>query len=182
MRTERPVLPRPCRNVPARYGHLDQGREISRVRVGSAGVVRGRRDRSLPKHCWTQHSLLRPQCRWGAVYSQSFAPGVASREALIVLSRCLGQSGRTMDNLGKPGRLAFAIAVAALGLQQLAYADFVPGPLIAPAWLPWRAFWAFLSGLVLFAGGVGIVTAKHARRASSLLSLLLLATVLLFHL
>ncbi|HKC10867.1 MAG TPA: hypothetical protein VKI41_02290, partial [Vicinamibacteria bacterium] len=87
-----------------------------------------------------------------------------------------------MDNLGKPGRLAFAIAVAALGLQQLAYADFVPGPLIAPSWLPWRAFWAYLSGLVLFAGGVGIVTAKHARRASSLLSLLLLATVLLFHL
>jgi uncharacterized membrane protein len=87
-----------------------------------------------------------------------------------------------MDKLNKPGRLFFAIAVAALGVQQLAYADFVPGPLIAPAWLPWRAFWALLSGLILVATGVGIVTNKHARRASTLLSMLLLVIVLLFHL
>jgi uncharacterized membrane protein YphA (DoxX/SURF4 family) len=87
-----------------------------------------------------------------------------------------------MDKLNKPGRLAFAIAVAALGVQQLRYADFVPGPLIAPSWLPWRAFWAYLSGLVLFAAGVGIVTTKHARRASGLLSMLLLVIILLFHL
>jgi uncharacterized membrane protein YphA (DoxX/SURF4 family) len=87
-----------------------------------------------------------------------------------------------MDKLNKPGRLFFAIAVAALGVQQLAYADFVAGPLIAPAWLPWRAFWALLSGLILVAAGVGIVTNKHARRASTLLSVLLLVIVLLFHL
>ncbi|HXB55487.1 MAG TPA: hypothetical protein VN461_11925 [Vicinamibacteria bacterium] len=87
-----------------------------------------------------------------------------------------------MDKLTKPGRLAFAIAVGALGIQQLAYADFVPGPLIAPSWLPWRTFWAFISGFVLLAAGVGIVTTKYARRASSLLSMLLLVIVLLFHL
>jgi uncharacterized membrane protein YphA (DoxX/SURF4 family) len=87
-----------------------------------------------------------------------------------------------MDNLNKPSRLSFAIAVAALGVQQLAYADFVPGPLIAPPWLPWRAFWAYLSALVLVAAGVGIVTTKHARQASTLLGMLLLVIVLLFHL
>ncbi len=87
-----------------------------------------------------------------------------------------------MDALTRPGRLIFALAIAALGAQQLIYADFVPGPLIAPPWLPWRPFWACLSGLALVAAGLGMATRKEGRRAATVLGMLLLAVVLLFHL
>jgi uncharacterized membrane protein YphA (DoxX/SURF4 family) len=87
-----------------------------------------------------------------------------------------------MDKLNQPGRVIFALAIAAIGAQQLIYADFVPGPLIAPPWLPWRTFWACLSGVAMVAAGMGIVTRKQARRASILLGALLFVVVLLFHL
>jgi uncharacterized membrane protein len=87
-----------------------------------------------------------------------------------------------MDKLTPAGRLFFALAIAAIGAQQLIYADFVPGPLIAPPWLPWRTFWACLSGFAMVAAGLGMVTKKEARRAAVLLGMLLVVVVLLFHL
>jgi hypothetical protein len=75
-----------------------------------------------------------------------------------------------MDAVPRIGRIFFAAAIALLGIQQIIRADFVQGPLVAPAWLPLRMLWAVLSGLALAAGAVGIAVAPRgwpARRRSS---------------
>ncbi len=87
-----------------------------------------------------------------------------------------------MDKLIKLGTPIFAVAVAALGGQQLLYLDFVPGPLIAPSWLPWRPLWACLVGLALLLTAAGILMRRNVRQTALWLSLTLLVVVLFFHL
>jgi uncharacterized membrane protein len=87
-----------------------------------------------------------------------------------------------MEPLVQAGRLLFALAVAALGVQQLLYADFVPGPLVAPPWLPSRTVWACVCGLALVAAALALGFGKGARWAPITLGVLFLAVVLVFHL
>jgi uncharacterized membrane protein len=59
----------------------------------------------------------------------------------------------TMAKLTVLGRSFFAIAIAALGIQQLITGEFVrlvPG---FPVWIPWPAVWARLSGVALIVAG-----------------------------
>jgi uncharacterized membrane protein len=70
------------------------------------------------------------------------------------------------------GPFVFGLAIAALGLQMLARLDFVPGPLVAPAWVPWRTGAACLSGAVLLAAGATIGLATLRRRAAFALAVL----------
>jgi len=54
-----------------------------------------------------------------------------------------------METVSPIGQVLFGAAIALLGIQQIIYADFAQGPLIAPAWLPLRTPLARLSGLWL---------------------------------
>jgi uncharacterized membrane protein len=80
------------------------------------------------------------------------------------------------------GPFVFGAAIAALGLQQLARLDFVPGPLVAPAWVPWRTGAACLSGAVLLAAGATIGPATLRRRAALCLAVLFALVFLAFQL
>jgi uncharacterized membrane protein len=65
------------------------------------------------------------------------------------------------------GRLFFAIGLAAFGVQQFIYGDFVPGR--APAWppaIPGRLVWACVSGAFLIVAGAAIFSGVWARRAA----------------
>jgi uncharacterized membrane protein YphA (DoxX/SURF4 family) len=67
------------------------------------------------------------------------------------------------------GRLFFAIALVAFGIQQFIYGDFVPGR--APKWpsaIPGRLIWAYFSGAVLIAAGAAIISGSKARWAALL--------------
>jgi uncharacterized membrane protein len=92
------------------------------------------------------------------------------------------QIARPVDKVVKLGAPIFALAVAALGAQQLLYVDFVPGPLIAPPWLPWRPLWACLIGLALLFAGAGILVRRKVRQTAFWLSLAFLLVLLFFHL
>jgi uncharacterized membrane protein len=72
------------------------------------------------------------------------------------------------------GPFVFGGAIAALGLQQIVRLDFVPGPLVAPAWVPWRTGAACLSGAVLLAAGatIGLASTTSRRRAAVALAVL----------
>jgi uncharacterized membrane protein YphA (DoxX/SURF4 family) len=89
-----------------------------------------------------------------------------------------------MDSLPRIGRIFFALAIALLGIQQIIGADFVQGPLIAPAWVPLRTVLALLSGLALVVASVGIALAppRLARQAAILLAIVLGLVFLFFHL
>src|SRR5687767_11796047 len=80
------------------------------------------------------------------------------------------------------GPLLFGLGVAALGLQQLVRLDFVPGPLVAPAWVPWRTGVACLSGAVLLAAGATIGSATLRRRAALGLAVLFILVFVAFQL
>ena len=80
------------------------------------------------------------------------------------------------------GPFVFGWAMAALGLQMLARLDFVPGPLVAPAWVPWRTGAACLSGAVLLAAGATIGLATLRRRAALALAVLCALVFLTFQL
>jgi uncharacterized membrane protein len=86
-----------------------------------------------------------------------------------------------IDNIVKVGRVLFAVSIAALGLQQLIYGDFLAGPFIAPAWLPARALWAYVSGAVFVVSGVGLLVKHRARYAAIALSALLVLLIVFFH-
>jgi uncharacterized membrane protein YphA (DoxX/SURF4 family) len=74
-----------------------------------------------------------------------------------------------MDKLAPIGRLFFAVSLAAFGIQQFLWGDFVPGRAAAwPAGVPGGLVWAWLSGAALIGVAAAIVLGKGARGAAVL--------------
>jgi hypothetical protein len=66
-----------------------------------------------------------------------------------------------MERLAALGRVAFATSLAAFGIQQFIFGDFIPGR--APAWpdgVSGRLVWAYLSGMVLTATAASIFASE----------------------
>jgi uncharacterized membrane protein len=80
------------------------------------------------------------------------------------------------------GRIFFGVAIAAFGVLQFIYGDFVPGR--APAWpagLPGQLAWAWLSGALLIAAGVAIASGNRVREAALLTAAMVFGWALLRH-
>jgi uncharacterized membrane protein len=87
-----------------------------------------------------------------------------------------------MDKIVRVGRLFFAVAIIAFGIQQFIFGDFVPGR--APAWpvsIPGRLIWAYVSGAVLITAGAAIIFGKKARWAAMLTGTMIFLWALLRH-
>jgi uncharacterized membrane protein len=72
-----------------------------------------------------------------------------------------------MEKLAPVGRLFFAASLAAFGIEQFLFGDFVAGR--APAWpaeVPGRLVWACASGALLVATGTALVLRKKVREAA----------------
>jgi uncharacterized membrane protein len=69
-----------------------------------------------------------------------------------------------------------------LGIQNLFYQGFLRGLQITPEWLPAHAFFAYLMGAVLIAGGVSVALNWKIHWGADALALLFLATLLLLRL
>jgi uncharacterized membrane protein len=85
--------------------------------------------------------------------------------------------------LASVARSFFAIAMLAFGIQHLVYGEFVTRlvPKL-PAWIPYRPWWAYLTGCLLIAAGAAILFRKTARTAATLLGTLILLSFLLLYL
>lgn len=87
-----------------------------------------------------------------------------------------------MNKIVLIGRLFFALAFIAFGIQQFIFGDFVPGR--APAWpasVPGRLIWAYLSGAILIAVGAAVLSGKKARGAAILAGTMIFIWALLRH-
>ena len=84
-----------------------------------------------------------------------------------------------MDQIVKQGRLLFAIAIMAFGVENLICARF--GQAVVPV-IPWvtRPFLAYLVGIVLLAAGLSIAANLRARLAAILLGIVFLLCLLAF--
>lgn len=87
----------------------------------------------------------------------------------------------TSPRLSRAGRLAFAVAVAAIAGESLVLGDFLPELAPAPAWLPARAALAYLTGAVLVAAGASIAADRRTRAAARVVLGVLGLWVVAFH-
>jgi uncharacterized membrane protein len=87
-----------------------------------------------------------------------------------------------MHRLVAIGRVLFAAGLIAIGVEHFIFRDFVLGR--APAWLPslpGQMVWATVSGILIVAAGIAIVTGKRTRVAMVLVALLVFVWAFLRH-
>jgi uncharacterized membrane protein len=70
--------------------------------------------------------------------------------------------------------IPFALGMAGLGILGLAYGDFALQWQPVPPDLPWRQAIAYLSGAIMFMGGIGLLFKPIAKRCAMVLSIYLL--------
>ncbi len=81
--------------------------------------------------------------------------------------------------LSRAGRVCFAIAIAAFGVIQIAAGDFVTRAVPRwPVWLPARAAWVWIVGLLLMAAGGALLLNIRTRAVATSLGLALAASFL----
>src|SRR5882757_7546450 len=85
-----------------------------------------------------------------------------------------------MTDLTKPGRLFFAVAMAAFGIQYLFHA-LAKGPVPGPPWVPGRPLWAYATAILLIVAGLSIATGKQACCGAIALAILLFVRALLLY-
>jgi uncharacterized membrane protein len=88
-----------------------------------------------------------------------------------------------MLKLAPLGRLFFAVAMLAFGIQQVVYLDFVTRAIPQlPASIGWHQVLACVSGAFFFAAGLAIITGRGARLAALALGAVILVAFLLLYL
>jgi uncharacterized membrane protein len=66
----------------------------------------------------------------------------------------------------RPARVSFAIGIAGLGALCLVYGNFAEQWQSVPPWFPWPHGFAYASGVLLFACGVGLLFTRTAARCA----------------
>jgi uncharacterized membrane protein len=84
-----------------------------------------------------------------------------------------------LDKLTPLGMYPLAVTMIVFGIDHFLYTPFVVT--IVPAWLPWRLFWAYLTGAALIAAGLGMIARVKARLAATLLGGMIFVWVLVLH-
>lgn len=86
---------------------------------------------------------------------------------------------RFLKWLPRFGEFLLALLMVYSCIMHFKFARFVAG--IVPAWMPWRLFWAYFTGIALMAAGISIAARKQTRLAATLLAIMLFLFVLLIH-
>src|SRR5215470_1128526 len=88
-----------------------------------------------------------------------------------------------MYKLSTLGRIFFAVAMVAFGVQHFVYLDFVTRvfPKL-PAWIPAHSIFACVFGAILLASGAAITVGKAARPVALLLVAIILSSFALLYL
>lgn len=77
------------------------------------------------------------------------------------------------------GHLLFAIALAGLGVLSLFSGDFALVWQPVPDWVPWREGLAHISGVLLLAGGIGMLIPSFASRSALAMTIYLFSWIIL---
>ena len=86
---------------------------------------------------------------------------------------------RAMDTILKQGRLVFAVAIVAFGVQHLICARFGQAHVPVIPWVPGNPVLAYITGLALIATGVSITANFKPRLAATLLGVFFLVCAIL---
>lgn len=86
-----------------------------------------------------------------------------------------------IESLSKVGIKFYGTGIAAVGVQQLFYADFRPFVMPPSNWLPGLALWAYTGSAALVLAGVMITIDKNVRKVSLITGGIFLALFLFYH-
>ncbi len=82
------------------------------------------------------------------------------------------------------GRIVIGMAAIFFGMEHFLHPEFAPGfPLekMTPLWVPWPSVWAYVTGAILVAAGIGLVLNRKSRiAATSLGALMTFLTLFLY--
>lgn len=84
-----------------------------------------------------------------------------------------------MKGLARFGEILLATLMVYSGVMHFKFASFVAG--VVPTWLLWHLFWAYFTGVALFAAGISILVRKRTGLTAILLGIMLSLFVLLIH-
>src|SRR5215472_796098 len=84
-----------------------------------------------------------------------------------------------MDRTTVFGRIVFAVAMIAFGMEQIVTSDFIQALIRVPSWVPGRTGLAIVSGAVLVLAGLVVLFGKRARPAAFALGIIWLISFLL---
>jgi uncharacterized membrane protein len=84
-----------------------------------------------------------------------------------------------MDRNQQAARILFSLGMVGLGILALTYGDFALQWQPVPEWVPWRKPLAYASGIIMLAGGVGLLSGRTAALSIRILFPYLLAWWLL---
>jgi uncharacterized membrane protein len=134
------------------------------------------------------------------IYVPSLIQNAGDRFAITVPLRDLALSGGALSLAGvlgsvrhgpsarwllEVGRWFFAAPMLYFGVEHFLHPAFAPGmpfPMLAPAWIPGHAVWAYATGTVLVVCGFSILANKHAQAAATWLGAAFLVLVVLIYL
>jgi len=77
------------------------------------------------------------------------------------------------------GRIIFGLAMVVFGVNHFMVGEGMAG--MVPSYLPGGVLWVYLTGVMLVAGGVGVMVNKVASYSGFLLAFTLLCFVLMIH-
>jgi hypothetical protein len=81
--------------------------------------------------------------------------------------------------LGNTGRILFAASLIVFGVQHWMYARFVS--MLVPAWIPFRLFWAYATGLAFFGAAASLLVRRFVQPVCTLLAAMFFLWVLILH-
>jgi uncharacterized membrane protein len=137
--------------------------------------------RPTPRHarCGERQFRLRRRCR----ILPTLHPDARGERADARGRFTLTNPDSFMGKLVLFGRLCFAIAIVAFGVEHLVYADFVTRVVpFWPAWIPAHASWAYGVGVALVIAGAAIIFRIQARAIAMLLGAAILLSVVSLYL
>jgi uncharacterized membrane protein len=83
------------------------------------------------------------------------------------------------DAFNTLGRGCLGLFLISSGVQHFLFPQFVA--LLVPGWIPGPLFWTYFAGVVLIAGGAGMILPPTARLASALSGLIVFLWLLMLH-
>lgn len=117
-----------------------------------------------------------------------FAWAVATRDFSFALGAWTLAATQMAEAGSEAGRRAivvcrslFALVLVFYAVEHFLHPEFTPGvplPQAMPAWIPMRAAWGYLTGIMLLIGGVSLLTGKYARASTTVLGITITIVVL----
>ncbi|HTD42076.1 MAG TPA: hypothetical protein VK671_15715 [Mucilaginibacter sp.] len=109
----------------------------------------------------------------------TFSGGAFLVAGSLVRENRVSELENFLEKLIPAGKYFFAITMAVFGYMHFLYPDFVAT--LVPNWIPWHVFWTYFAGVILMAGGLGIILNIKRHLAANLTGIAIFIWFIILH-